>query len=71
MREDTALGLAFFCSLGRWIDHPMPISEGLLAIASGITGDPLYASGRSLESLGLVDLTLDQMRKMLKTGITK
>ena len=71
MREDTALGLAFFCSLGRWIDHPMPISEGLLAIASGITGDPLYKSGRSLESLDLVDLTLDQMRKMLKTGITK
>jgi opine dehydrogenase len=71
MREDTALGLAFFCSLGRWIDHPMPISEGLLAIASGITGDPLYESGRSLESLGLVGLTLDQMHKMLKTGITK
>jgi opine dehydrogenase len=71
MREDTALGLAFFCSLGRWINHPMPISEGLLAIASGITGDALYESGRSLESLGLSNLTTDEMREMLAKGITK
>lgn len=69
MREDTALGLAFFCSLGRWVKHPMPISEGLLSIASGITGDRLYESGRSLESLGLVDLSISKMKKMLKTGI--
>ena len=70
MREDTALGLTFFCSLGRWVNHPMPISEGLLAIASEITGDKLYESGRSLESLGLADLNVDEMKKMLEIGIT-
>ncbi|MDP7624281.1 MAG: NAD/NADP octopine/nopaline dehydrogenase family protein, partial [Rhodospirillales bacterium] len=69
MREDTALGLAFYVSIGRWVNHPMPISEGLLAIATGITGDPLYESGRSLESLGLADLSLDEMRDMLTNGI--
>jgi hypothetical protein len=47
----------------------MPISEGLLAIATGITGDPLYESGRSLESLGLADLSLDEIRDMLTNGI--
>ena len=70
MREDTALGLTFFCSLGRWVNHPMPISEGLLAIASEITGDKLYESGRSLESLGLADLNVDEMKRMLEIGIT-
>lgn len=70
MREDTALGLAFYVSLGRWIDHPMPIAEGLLAIASGITGEPLYDSGRSLESLGLANLNQDEMRDMLSWGIS-
>ena len=69
MREDTALGLAFFCSLGRWANCHMPISEGLLAIASGITGESLYESGRSLESLGLINLTKHEMTKMLKNGI--
>ena len=69
MREDTALGLAFFCSLGRWVNHPMPISEGLLAIASGITGETLYESGRSLETLGLANLTKQEMKNMLKNGI--
>ena len=71
MREDTALGLAFLCSLGRWIRHPMPVSEGLLAIASGITGESLYNSGRSLESLGLANLSQNEMREMLASGITK
>ena len=69
MREDTALGLAFYVSIGRWVNHPMPISEGLLAIATSITGDPLYESGRSLESLGLADLSLDEIRDMLTNGI--
>jgi opine dehydrogenase len=71
MREDTALGLAFLCSLGRWIKHPMPVSEGLLAIASSITGEQLYNSGRSLESLGLANLSQNEMREILASGITK
>jgi len=71
MCEDTALGLVFYCSLGRWINHPMPISEGLVAIASEITGKPLYETGRSLESLGLADFTRDEMREMLNTGLAK
>jgi opine dehydrogenase len=47
----------------------MPISEGLLAIASGITGETLYESGRSLEALGLANLTKHEMKNMLKNGI--
>jgi opine dehydrogenase len=70
MREDTALGLAFYVSLGRWIGQAMTISEGLLAIGSAITGDALYDSGRSLESLGLADLSPGEMRQMLAEGIS-
>ncbi|MGY9004190.1 MAG: NAD/NADP octopine/nopaline dehydrogenase family protein [Rhodospirillales bacterium] len=70
IREDTALGLSFFCSVGRWVGHPMPVAEGFLAIASAITGNPLYDSGRSLESLGLASLSIGEMRNMLRDGIS-
>ena len=71
MCEDTALGLVFYCSLGRWINHPMPIAEGLIAIASGITGQSLYKTGRTLENLGLAKLSKKNMLNMLTQGITR
>ena len=52
MCEDTALGLVFYCSLGRWSNPPMPIAEGLIAIASGIG----WAIGGSLLNLSLKEL---------------
>lgn len=53
MREDTAIGLSLFVSLGRWAGRPMAVGEGLLALASAMTGEDLYATGRTLERLGL------------------
>jgi len=70
MIEDIAQGLVFYCSLGRWINHPMPIAEGLIAIASGITGTNLYESGRSLENLGLADLTRNDLDELLAKGLS-
>ena len=69
MVEDTALGLVFYCSLGRWVNQPMPISEGLVAIASGVTGKPLYKIGRTLENLGLANLSTEDLKIMLYRGI--
>jgi len=46
----------------------MPIAGGLLAIASAVTGDDLYADGRTLESLGLADLSREQMTSFLGRG---
>jgi opine dehydrogenase len=68
MREDTALGLSLLASVGRWAGQPMPIAAGLLAIASAVTGDDLYADGRTLESLGLAGFSRDRMASFLADG---
>lgn len=70
MLEDVAIGLSFFCSVARWRGVPMRIGEGMLAIGSAITGRDLYASGRTLESLGLHGLSLDDMHSLLMRGFS-
>lgn len=69
MVEDTALGLSLLVSIGRWSGTPTPIAAGLLAMASAITGRDLYAEGRTLENLGLSDLSCSQMEQLLFRGI--
>ncbi|WP_157218095.1 NAD/NADP octopine/nopaline dehydrogenase family protein [Flavisphingomonas formosensis] len=68
MREDTALGLSMIVSIGRWAGCPTPIASGLLAIASAITGEDLYAGGRTLENLGIAGLDRGQMADFLANG---
>lgn len=69
MLEDTRLGLSFLVSAGRWAGVPMPVAEGLLAIASAVTGRDLYAEGRTLEGLGLASFTRGQMATLLESGV--
>lgn len=68
MLEDTRMGLSFIVSVGRWAGQPTPVAEGLLSIASAITGQDLFAQGRTLEALGLATLSLEQMRSLLTYG---
>ena len=68
MLEDLALGLSLFSSIGRWAGCRMPIAEGMLAIGSAIVGRDLYASGRTLENLGLAQLTRTQMQALMQEG---
>ena len=69
MLEDTRLGLAFLVSVGRWAGVSTPIAEGLLNIASAVTGCDLYAQGRTLESLRLADFSKEQMWALLTDGV--
>lgn len=68
MREDTAIGLALFVSAGRWAGQPMAVGEGLLALASAITGEDLYAAGRTFENLGLAGDSLAGLQERLHHG---
>lgn len=68
MREDTAIGLSLFVSIARWAGRPMPVGEGLLALASAITGEDLYAAGRTLERLGLADNDQTTLQDRLHEG---
>jgi opine dehydrogenase len=70
MREDIVYGLAFLVSVGRWANVKMPVSSGLLAIASSVIGeDILTTSPRTLEAMNLSQLNQEQMTYMLTTGL--
>ena len=47
----------------------MPVAQGLLALASALTGRDLYAEGRTLENLGLSALSRADMRALLQEAI--
>ena len=69
MLEDTRLGLSLIVSVGRWADVPTPVAAGLLAISCAVAERDLYAEGRTLENLGLAQLSREQMAKMLQNGL--
>lgn len=69
MLEDTRLGLSLLVSVGRWAGVDMPVAAGLLALASAVSGRDLYQQGRTLEALGIADLTPAQMQARLTQGL--
>ena len=66
--EDIRLGLSFIVSVGRLTATPTPIASGILAIASAFTDRDLYAEGRTLESLSLIDLSQQALQRLLRDG---
>ena len=69
MREDTALGLSMLVSIGRWAGVATPVAAGLLSLASAVTGEDLYQSGRTLEALGIAGLDRQAMKDFLRDGL--
>jgi opine dehydrogenase len=70
MREDVAYGLALLVSTGRWAGVATPVAAGLLAIASAAVGEDFPATGRTIESLELQQLTKSDMNQLLKIGLS-
>lgn len=66
MVEDTAMGLAFLASVGRWAGCETPVAHGLLAIAGAILGEDLRRGPRTLEGLGLASLSRTEMSRLLE-----
>ncbi len=69
MREDVATGLAFLVSVADWAGVPAPTATGLLAIGSAICSDDFRTTGRTLENIGLADLTRADMSALLQDGV--
>lgn len=68
MREDVAEGLAFLVSVAEWAGVPAPTATGLLALGSAICGDDFRKNGRTMESLGLAEMSVAQLQERLKRG---
>ncbi len=74
MTEDVLLGLAFLASVARKVGCEVPVASGLLAIAGAIVGRPGLGRGpdpgaRSLEALGLNELSVPKLQDLLRSGI--
>ena len=69
MTEDIAYGLAFLVSVADWAGVDAPVAKGLLALASAVTGKNLRQGPRTLESMGLANLSREQMTDLLANGI--
>lgn len=68
MREDIAIGLVLYATLGRWAGTPMPIADGLVSMASAVVGEDILTTGRTWERLGFKDWSRDRLASFLHTG---
>lgn len=69
MLEDTRLGLSLIVSVGKWAGVPTPVAQGLLSIGSSVAERDLYQEGRTLENLGLAELSHEEMKNLLRDGL--
>lgn len=68
MREDVAVGLSLMVSIAEWCNTPAPVATGLLALGSSICGEDFRKHGRTLDNLGLRDMTIDSLSALLQDG---
>lgn len=67
--EDIGMSLVMFCSLGKVLGVPTPVSEGVVRIGEILAGVDYSVRGmRTVESLGLGGLGIEEFRAYLETG---
>lgn len=66
--EDIPMGATLTVSLARKAGVPTPTYDTMIHLASVVNGMDYYSEGRSLENLGLADLTLEQLETYVRTG---
>ena len=66
LTEDVPTGLVPFESFGRVAGVPVPIMSSLIELASGLLGRDLRAQGRTLEQMGLRDMSVRDIVDMVR-----
>ena len=66
--EDIPMGATLTLSLGRAVGVSMPTYESIVHLASVVNDSDYYATGRSLENLGLSKMSLEELKHYFKTG---
>jgi opine dehydrogenase len=69
MLEDVRVGLSFLVSVGELAGVATPLARAFLAIGGAVCGEDFLASGRTLRSLGLGDLSKDRLKALLAEGV--
>jgi opine dehydrogenase len=71
MREDLRLGLSLLISVAGLAGVATPLAKAFLAIGGAICGEDFMRDGRTLASLGLGDLSRDELQLLLREGFTR
>ncbi|HVU14104.1 MAG TPA: NAD/NADP octopine/nopaline dehydrogenase family protein [Phototrophicaceae bacterium] len=66
--EDVPYGTVLYSSLGHLLGVPTPISDGINSILSVVEQTDFWASGRTVEKLGIAGMNRDQLLHYLETG---
>jgi opine dehydrogenase len=66
--EDASYGLALFATLAQKVGVAAPITESLVKLAGALNDTDYFASGRTVQSLGLDDVDMNELIKFLNTG---
>ena len=66
--EDVPYGLVLLSSLGKAVDVPTPTCDHVIQVVGAVMGRDYYAEGRTLDALGIGDLSRAQLIDFLDRG---
>ena len=66
--ESVPFGLVFMASLGKFLGVPTPVTESLVYLAQAVKGEDYWSYGRTVEKLGITELTRGELLRYLKEG---
>ena len=66
--EDVPTGLVPMASLGRLLGVPVRKIETIIHLAEMLLGEDLTSDGRTMENLGLADMTVSQLQTFIESG---
>jgi opine dehydrogenase len=67
--EDIGIGLVMLCSLGKMLNVPTPTCRGVVYMGEILSGVDYFGQAtRTLETLGLGNLSVDELKSFLETG---
>lgn len=68
MREDLRLGLSLLVSVAGLSGVATPLAKAFLSIGGAVCGEDFARGGRTLETLGLGDLSKAELQTLLRNG---
>ncbi|TFH05325.1 MAG: hypothetical protein E4H14_12985 [Candidatus Thorarchaeota archaeon] len=71
IHEDVPTGLVPISDIGRLVDIKTPAIDSIISMASQVCQQDFRSTGRSVESLGLSEMGIDEIREYVDVGIKR